>query len=128
MLGWKLGARGRYNFLPTPFTPFVGLGFDYAAGLGRFTSDPSAMAESGPIREPVTIEQGRSYLIQGVVGFDFLHHRGFTMLGTVGYARLLNDNYRVLAGSLTPDEKQGYDIAFKSGLVLALALGYAFDR
>jgi len=128
LLGWKVGARGRYNFLTSPFTPFVSLGFNYAGGLGQFTTDPSSGANADPNREPVTIDQGPSQLIQGTVGFDFIHRRGFTMLGTLGYAWLLNhDNYRVLAGTLKPDEKQGFDIAFRGGLVLGVAFGYAFE-
>ena len=128
LLGGKLGVRGRYNFLTTPFTPFVGLGYDYGSGFGQFTTDPSDDPNGDPHREPVTIDHGPSYLIQGVVGFDFLHRAGFTMLGTLGYAWLLNqDNYRVLAGKLTPDEEQGFNLAFKGGLVLGVALGYAFQ-
>lgn len=128
LLGGKLGVRGRYNFLTTPFTPFIGLGYDYGSGFGQFTTKPSDDPNGDPNREPVTIDQGPSYLIQGVVGFDFVHRRGFTMLGTLGYAWLLNkDNYRVLAGKLTHDEEQGFNIAFKGGLVFGVALGYAFE-
>ena len=128
LLGWKVGARGRYNFLTSPFTPFVSLGFNYAGGFGQFTTDPSSDPNADPNREPVTIDQGPSYLIQSTLGFDFIHRRGFTMLGTLGYAWLLNhDNYRVLAGTLKPDEKQGFDIAFRGGLVLGMAFGYAFE-
>lgn len=127
LLGWKVGVRGRYNFLSDSFTPFIGVGFNYAGGLGQFTTDPSSDPNGDPNREPVTINQGPSSLIQGVVGFDVIHRRGFTMLGTLGYAWLLNrDNYQVLAGKLKPDEKQGFDIAFKGGLVLGVAMGYAF--
>lgn len=128
LLGWKVGARGRYNFLTSPFTPFVSLGFNYAAGLGQFTADPSSGPNADPTREPVTIDQGPSYVIQSTLGFDFIHRRGFTMLGTLGWAWLLNhDNYRVLAGTLKPDEKQGFNIAFRGGLVLGMAFGYAFE-
>lgn len=128
LLGGKLGVRGRYNFLKTPFTPFLGVGYNYGSGFGQFATEPSNDPHGDPSREPVTIDHGPSYLIQSVLGFDFIHRRGFTMHGTVGYAWLLNqNNYRVLAGELTPDEKQGFDIAFKGGLVLGVALGYAFE-
>jgi len=128
LLGPKVGLRGRYNFLTTPFTPFVGVGFNYADGFGQFTTDPSDDPKGDPNREPVTIEQGHAYLVQSVVGFDFIHRHGFTLVGTLGYAWLLNnDNYRVLAGTLTRDEKRGFNFAFKGGLVLGLAMGYAFQ-
>jgi hypothetical protein len=128
LLGWKLGARFRYNLLTAPFTPFFGVGFNYGQGLGQFTTNPSSDPQANPDRAPVTIDQGESYLIQSVLGFDFIHRHGFTMLGTLGYAWLLNqDNYKVLAGELTAEEKRGFDIAFKGGLVLGVAIGYAFE-
>jgi len=128
LLGGKVGVRGRYNFLKDSFTPFLGVGYNYGSGFGQFTTDPSSDPDSDPAREPVTIDHGPSHLIQTVLGFDFIHRRGFTMLGTLGYAWLLNkDNYRVLAGRLTHEEEQGFNIAFKGGLVLGLAMGYSFE-
>ncbi len=128
LLGGKLGARGRYNFLKAAFTPFLGVGYNYGSGFGQFRTDPSSDPNGDQNREPVTIDHGPSHLIQTVVGCDFIHRRGFTMLGTLGYSWLLNkDNYRVLAGELTADEKEGFDIAFKGGLVLGIAIGYAFE-
>lgn len=128
LLGGKLGVRGRYNFLNDAVTPFLGVGYNYGSGFGQFTTDPASDPDSDPNREPVTIDHGPSHLIQTVVGFDFIHRRGFTMLGTLGYAWLLNqDNYRVLAGRLTHEEEQGFNIAFKGGLVLGVAMGYAFE-
>jgi hypothetical protein len=127
LLGPKAGLRGRYNFLSSNFTPFVGMGFNATEGLGEFTTDPENDPNADPAREPATIRADASYLIQAVAGFDYTHRRGFTMVGCVGYAHLLNyDNYKVLAGSLTEEERLGFDIAFKGGLVLSLALGYAF--
>jgi hypothetical protein len=128
LLGGKLGLRGRYNFLKDPFTPFVGVGFNYGSGFGQFKTDPSADPNGDPNRDPVTIDHGPSYLIQTVVGFDFIHRHGFTMVGTLGYSWLLNqDNYKVLAGELTSDEEKGFNIAFKGGLVFGVAMGYAFN-
>jgi len=128
LLGGKLGVRGRYNFLKNAFTPFVAVGYNYGSGFGQFATDPASDPNGDPKREPVTIDHGPSHLIQTVVGVDFLHRRGFTMLGTLGWAWLLNqDNYRVLAGKLTEEEEQGFNIAFKGGLVLGVAVGYAFE-
>jgi hypothetical protein len=128
LLGWKMGARARYNFLTSAVTPFAAVGANYASGFGRFTANPSSDSTTDTPREPVTIDQRASYLIQGVIGFDFMHRRGFNMLGTMGWAWLLNeDNYEVLAGKLTAEEEQGFKIAFKGGPVLGLSMGYAFE-
>jgi len=127
LLGWKVGVRGRYNFTTAPFTPFVGVGFNATAGLGQITANGPDDPNRDTTRDPITVNMKPSYLVQGVVGFDFLHERGFTMVGCLGYAYLLNkDNYQILAGSLNADEKQGFDIAFKGGLVLSLSMGYAW--
>ncbi|HKY40009.1 MAG TPA: hypothetical protein VJN18_28940 [Polyangiaceae bacterium] len=127
LLGWKAGLRGRYNLLKSPLTPFVGAGVNMTSGLGRFTTeanDPDAQTS----HEPATIDTTASYLIQGVVGLDYVYRRGFTLIGCVGYAHLLNkNNYEVLAGELTEDEQQAFDVFFKGGLVISLALGYSFQ-
>jgi hypothetical protein len=128
LFGWKGGVRGRYNLLTTPFTPFVGVGFNATKGLGEVTIDASDDPHGSPMRDPVTIDLKPSYLVQGTLGFDFIHRRGFTMVGCIGYAWLLNeDNVDVLAGSLTEDDKMAIDVIFKSGAVISLALGYAFE-
>jgi hypothetical protein len=128
VLGWKAGLRGRYNFLTQPFTPFVGLGFNATSGLGEVTSDPKDNPEGDPDREPFTIDVKATYLVQAVVGFDFIHKRGFTLVGCLGYARVLNrNNFRVLAGTPTADERQAFDVFFKSGPVISVATGYAWE-
>jgi len=128
LFGWKAGARVRYNLLDRPWTPFLGIGFDASTGLGQATFDPEKDANGKPNRDPVTINLKPSYLMQGVLGFDFIHKHGFAMVGCVGYSWLLNkDNLDVLAGEFTPDEKRAIDIIFKSGVVISLAMGYAFE-
>jgi hypothetical protein len=128
VFGWKAGLRGRYNFLTTPFTPFVGVGFNATSGLGEVTSDPKDDPNGDPNREPFTIDVKATYLMQGVVGFDFLHKRGFTLVGCLGYARVLNrNNFRVLAGTPTPEENQAFKVFFKSGPVISVATGYAWE-
>jgi hypothetical protein len=67
-------------------------------------------------------------LLQTVLGFDFIHKHGFNMVGCVGYAHMLNkNNVVVLDGKLTHNERQAVDVLFKGGLVLSLAMGYAFE-
>ncbi len=128
VLGWKAGLRGRYNFMTTPLTPFIGAGFLATSGLGQFTIDPSDDPNGDPKRLPIILNVKPSYLVQGVLGFDFIHKHGFTMVGCLGYAWLLNhDNVEVLAGSLKDDERQAINFFFKSGAVVSLATGYAFE-
>jgi hypothetical protein len=128
LLGWKGGLRARYNILARNMTPFVGVGFNATSGLGEFTSDPKDRDGSDPNAVPFTLDVKASYLVQYVVGFDFLHRRGFNMVGALGYAQLLNhDNIRVVDGQLTDEERRAVNIIFKGGLVLSLAAGYAFE-
>jgi len=131
LLGWKAGARARYNFMTTPFTPFVGVGVNATSGLGELTIEPSDRAPTAagePPRSRITLDVKPSYLIQTVVGFDFIHKHGFTLLGCLGASFLLNkDNVDVLAGTLEDDEEQAIDVIFKSGPVISLAAGYAFQ-
>jgi hypothetical protein len=127
VLGWKAGVRARYNFMTTPFTPFVGVGFNATSGLGEFTVDPSKDDGANSNRSPITLDVKPSYLVQTVIGFDFIHRHGFTMIACLGYAALLNsDNVHVLAGALENDERQAIDFFFKGGPVISLAMGYAF--
>jgi hypothetical protein len=128
LFGWKAGVRARYNFLKSPMTPFLGVGFNATSGLGEVTSDPKNDSSADPESQPFTINVKASYLVQGVLGFDFIHRHGFNMQGAVGYAWLLNkNNVELVDGSLTREEKRVFDVIFKSGLVISLAWGYAFE-
>jgi hypothetical protein len=126
--GWKGGVRGRYNFMTSSFTPFVGLGFNATSGLGQVTSNPKDESNPDPNAQPFTLEVKPSYLAQAVVGFELTRARGFTMQAALGYARLLNhDNTRLIDGSMTADEKQAVDVFFKSGPVISMAFGHSFQ-
>jgi hypothetical protein len=127
LLGWKGGLRARYNLLTSALTPFVGVAFNGAMGLGRFTTDPANDPQGDPEREPATIDAGPSYLLQGVLGLDYIHRGGFTLVGCLGYSHMLSGGYKVLDGALTEDEEQAFDIAFEGGLVVSIALGYSFQ-
>ncbi len=128
LFGWKGGLRTRYNFLAANFTPFVGLGANASSGFGEQTFDPADDPNGDPNRDPVTIEMKPSYLLQTTLGFDYVHRRGFTLIGAVGYSFLLNqNNLDVLAGELSAEEKQVVDVLFKSGVVISAAVGYSFE-
>lgn len=128
LFGWKAGLRTRYNFLTSNFTPFVGAGINASSGFGEFTFDPADDPHGDPNRDPVTVELKPSYLAQATLGFDYVHKRGFTLIGAIGYAFLLNENnLEVLAGELSRDEQQAVDVLFKSGVVISGAIGYSFE-
>lgn len=127
-MGWKAGLRFRYNLLTSPFTPFFGAGFMATSGFGEVPLNDASDPHYDPSRDPVTIDLKASYLVQTTVGFDFLHRRGFTMIGALGYAWLVNsDNFDVLAGTLAEDEKQAINVLYRSGVVISLAFGYTWQ-
>jgi outer membrane protein W len=128
LTGWKAGVRARYNLLTSAVTPFVGVGFNATTGLGEVTANAADDPNRDPERDPVTMNIKASHFVQGVVGIDYVHRRGFTLIGCVGYSRLLNDNnVEILAGSLTNEEERGFEIAFKSGPVITVGVGYSFQ-
>ena len=120
LTGWKLGLRSRYNLLKGPVTPFIGAGFMGTAGLGELLIEEENQPD-------VTIRVKPSAFIQAVAGVDWTSDRGFTLVGAVGYAFLLNDNLDLVAGIPTKDQRQAFDIIFGSGLVLTAGTGYSFD-
>lgn len=124
LLGWKVGLRGRYNLLTGRVTPFIGAGIMGAAGFGDSPLQPS---DPDPQRETLNIKILPSTWAQGVVGVDWIAASGFTMIGCAGYAWLLSkDPVQVVTGTPNSDEKQAFDVAFRSNVVITLALGYSF--
>ncbi len=130
LFGWKVGLRGRYNILTSNFTPFLGAGFNATSGLGELPFNDKNDPDADPNRDVVTINVKPSYLVQGVLGFDYIHRRGFTMIGCVGFAKLLNtDNVELVEGSGEPnhEERMAIDVLFGSGAVISMSLGYSWE-
>jgi hypothetical protein len=122
LVGGKLGLRGRYNFSQRPFTPFIGVGFMGATGYEAPSRDLNAEDNS-----ELNIELRPSAFTQAVVGVDWISQGGFSLVGALGYAFLVSgENVVILTGVPTPDEEEGLDIVFGSGLVISIALGYTF--
>jgi hypothetical protein len=121
--GWKLGARGRYNFLQAPLTPFVGAGVMRTFGL----SPVDVTNSEDPMTVISVVRILPSTFIQAVVGLDWIDVNSFNLVTSVGYAWLLGgSNVEVLTGELGPIERQSMDIAFGSSIVISLAMGYSF--
>lgn len=125
--GWKTGLRGRYNFTTRTVTPFIGAGIVGAAGWGdnpipiNNTNDDSSNANN------FTIKVRPSAFVQAVAGVDWTSKGGFTLLGTGGYAFLISrDPVEITSGTPTTDQQRGLDVAFRSGVIASIALGYSF--
>lgn len=128
LMGWKVGLRARYNLLTGPVTPFVGVAAMGAGGLGDSPIPITDQADSAdPKRPTVNIKVLPSAWAQTVAGVDWTSAHGFMLLGTVGYAYLLShDPVEIISGTPTRDEQRAFDFAFRSSVVVTLALGYAF--
>jgi hypothetical protein len=121
-VGGKLGLRARYNFSQRSFTPFIGLGFMGATGYDAPSRDLNAEDNS-----ELNIELKPAAFTQAVVGVDWTSPGGFTLVGALGYAVLVSgENVVILTGEPTPEEEEGLDIVFGSGVVISIALGYSF--
>jgi hypothetical protein len=123
LLGWKVGARGRYNFLEGPVTPFLGVGVMGAAGFG---DSPIPINDKND-NNTINIKVQPSAFVQAVGGVDWTRKNGFTLLSTVGYAFLLShDPVQIVSGTPTRDEERAFDAFFRSSIVLTTAIGYSF--
>jgi hypothetical protein len=123
LVGGKVGLRTRYNFLDGAVTPFLGVGFMGATGFDAPTRDIGAEDSDNDLN----IELKPSAFLQAVAGIDWTRRDGFTLIGALGYAWLLTaDNVVIVTGEPTEEEKQGLDIAFRSSIVLSIAIGYSF--
>ena len=118
--GAKLGLRGRYNFSRDPGTPFLGLGFLYAAGND---SIPSQNDQNGA---PYQLRIDRSPYLQAVIGYDYVWPGGFDIVLAGGYARLLAHNLEVVSGNPDQATLSAQRLATGSGVVLSVAFGQSF--
>jgi len=123
LMGWKVGLRGRYNFLTGPVTPFIGLG---AMGAQGFGDSPIPLEDEKNPDSP-SIKILPSAWLQMVGGVDWIAPSGFTLVGAAGWASLLShDPVQVVSGTPNAEEKQAFDVVWRSNIVLTLALGYSF--
>ena len=126
LVGWKVGLRARYLLLKGPVTPFIGVGVITASGLGTEPIDLSDKNDD-PSRDPLQVKVHASNWIQSVVGIDWVSPRGFTIIGSAGWAQLLSDDpVEIYSGTPTHDEEQALNALFRSNIVATIALGYSF--
>jgi hypothetical protein len=66
--------------------------------------------------------------MQYTLGFDFVHRRGFTMIGALGYAQLLNhDNVKEVDGELSDEDRTAVSVIWGSGVVISMGFGYTWE-
>jgi hypothetical protein len=126
LLGWKVGVRGRYLLLKGPVTPFIGVGFMSAGGIGSEQIELSDKNDD-PNRTPLNVKIRPSIWLQSVAGVDWVAANGFTLIGTAGWASVLgHDPVEVVTGTPTADEEEALNVVFRSSVVITIALGYSF--
>lgn len=125
-IGLKSGARVRYNLFESNWTPTFGLGFQYGPGAEHVVmhGDSGALSPNDPNADAeVTIES--SGFVQALAGMSYQGKGGFNALFGVGYSALLDeDNVRAHSGGDETVELVRRVVG--SGIVLEVALGYAF--
>ena len=119
-VGIKSGIRARYNLRDGNWAPFVSLGVVEAGGGG----DKTYKIDTGGN----VFEYGlrSSTFVQGGAGVEYVGRRGLAFVAMVGGAKLCRDNVRPVSGIPTDSQKDDLDAAFGSGVVLSVAIGYAF--
>lgn len=130
LTGWKAGVRGRYNLLTSTVTPFLGVGVMGTSGFGQIKGDFDGQESSDPSAtnaEEVTIRVRPSAFLQTVIGIDWTSRGGFTLIGALGWCTVLNHNLDIVAGKPTKEEREAFNVIFRSGGVISVATGYTFD-
>lgn len=120
-VGWKLSARGRYLFLESNFTPFVGAGIIYGTGS-------SAVIENEFNGNKISFLLKPAPFIQLIVGGDLVTKGGFFLMFDLGYAILLSENVSITNGIPNSDQKLAMDVAYGSGIVIEVGIGYVFKN
>ncbi len=118
-IGIKAGTRVRYNLFESDWTPSFGVGFQYGPGSGG----ESVIVNGQDGDAEVIIE--RSAFVQGLAAMSYQGQGGFTALFGAGYSLLLDDdNVQFVSGD--EDTADITRFVSGSGIVLEVALGYAF--
>ncbi len=124
--GFKLGTRGRYLFLESIFTPFVGAGFNYGMGFGGAGLAVLSNDDNGNV---IDYYIKPSAFLQLTVGGDLVTRGGFFLLFDMGYSILLSeDNIVIVSGTPTVNQQQGLKGFHGSGIVVEVGMGFIFKN
>jgi hypothetical protein len=118
--GWKAGARTRFNFLTSNFTPFLGAGLMMTSGAG----DEPLIVETNTSRVLARVRPAP--FAQVVGGLEYIANGGFCISATAGYAFALTQNPEIVSGTPNEAQQQAFQLLYGNGISLGLALGYAF--
>ena len=118
VVGYKAGVRIRGNLLESEWTPTAGVGYLFGSGTLGTT------AESEIENEKVEFRLYHSHYVQGVLGMNYTGEEGFAFMGTVGYAWLLRENFKLVSGP--EDKAANIKPTVHGGVVLATSFGWAF--
>jgi hypothetical protein len=121
-----VGLRARYLLLKGPVTPFLGVGMMTGSGFGSEPIDVTDKHDDSN-RVPLNIRIKPSVWLQSVAGVDWVASNGFTLIGSAGWAQVLSDDpVQIVTGTPTPEEEEALNVAFRSSVVITIALGYSF--
>ena len=117
--GPKFGARARYNFFVSEWSPFVAAGYLYGTG------DPNVQRDTGA-SHVFSYKIGPSPFLQLASGVEYQSPGGFNILLTLGYAWLLKDNLTIVSGTPTGGDLDSLRLTTSGGLVASVSFGFAF--
>lgn len=135
--GARLGVRGRYNFLTSNWTPFVGLGVNYLIAMDRSieaTRDMQQSAVDALSQHGQQHNVKATYHVQSapfgsaMLGMSYQARNGFSMLAGLGWSQLLDrsSNVVITQGSLNKSERRALDLLVGSGPIASATFGYSF--
>jgi hypothetical protein len=119
LTGWRVGLRGRVNFLTGDWTPFAGLGMTYSPSSGGQEIEVQARGET------VKLELLPSAYGHLAAGVNYTGAEGFVFMATTGAALRVASNTRYRSGDrdiYVNDVRPLY----RGGVIVSVAFGYAF--
>jgi hypothetical protein len=118
VVGYKTGVRVRGNLLESEWTPTVGVGYLFGSGTGGTTVE--AKVDDDTVRYRLY----HSHYVQGVIGMNYTGEGGFAFMGTLGYAWLLRENFKLVSGP--EDKASNIKPVVHGGVAIATSFGWAF--
>lgn len=124
--GARIGARYRHLLVPHRRTsPFLGVGLNYATGLGDEAVEVTTGDEEIGDTIEVRIHNSANLLFN--VGLDLKANNGFVFVPSIGWGiDLMDDDYEVVSGVANPAHRQALRLMLKGGFLISFALGWSF--
>jgi OmpW family len=121
--GPRFGARYRHLLAPKKRTsPFVGVGLNYATGMGETEMD---VTDSNEDTLKVFVNPSANLLFQ--LGLDVKANNGFVFIPSIGYGfDMMENDYDISSGVENRVHRQALRILLKSGFLLTFIVGFSF--